>query len=209
MRVQGAGGGGALAAAACNPHDPLLLHARARLEVPPVAHARYALEGDSCSCNLLPHPPHKACRFWFTTMLGSTPCARFSRLRSSGHRVSPFFYNLNGTQERGPVPDAPAVCVPTACTSYKHPNGQCLTLVVSYIIAPTAASVDAMRSDMRRNMCSRVIHVLVLKFSSLCLQVRCLPRQLPVKVTPPIPSPLTACSLAYARRLSARICNFF
>ncbi len=131
---------------------------------------------------------------------------KIAQLRAQGVTV---FYNLNGTQERGPVPDAPAVCVPTACTSYKHPNGQCLTLVVSYIIAPTAASVDAMRSDMRNNMCSRVIHVLVLKLSSLCLQVRCLPRQLPVKVTPPIPFPLTACSLAHARRLSARICNFF
>lgn len=36
------------------------------------------------------------------------PLFKIAQLRALGVTV---FYNLNGTRERGPVPDAPAVCV--------------------------------------------------------------------------------------------------
>ena len=36
---------------------------------------------------------------------------KIAQLRSQGVTV---FYNINGTRERGPVPDAPAVCVAPA-----------------------------------------------------------------------------------------------
>jgi hypothetical protein len=73
---------------------------------------------------------------------------KIAQLRALGVTV---FYNINGTRERGPVPDAPAVCVAFICTPlWPH-------AFLSYIIAPTAASVDAVRSDMRRNMCTLTI----------------------------------------------------
>jgi hypothetical protein len=71
---------------------------------------------------------------------------KIAQLRAQGVTV---FYNINGTRERGPVPDAPAVCVTLRDLAVAR-----LTCSCSYIIAPTAASVDAVRSDMRRNMCA-------------------------------------------------------